>query len=263
MDISYLKKTIQELKECAIENFDENFNKYIETELRDGYADDPGYYVIEDLNYYLYWIDLAVQLKEPIIFLLNKISYDDEEYKLLMECIQIKRVIDHNIIKYKISTNNLDNSQRISISEDIGYDIEEMYPTKWEPFSITDKIKEKEEAIRMIYDFLRNKWKAVEVDFDTFKIHFQEGKTGTGLINWNQQLQYLAFLYKQLFNGSIITNNCKTDKDKCRLVSSHFKLKGEPLKIDSLKSTWSNPIDYDDYKAENFIKEFKNKFDIN
>ncbi len=253
MDLAWVNKKIARLKEMAIDKVDYHILIFMKEEIFEGIHDDEGYYLIDDWNYYFYWIELANNLKEVINLLIEYEISSNRINEMLQECVKIKSVIDRKLIKYQERTKNQDRYLSKTITKHLEYNFSKGIDN---PYSYIQLIGNEDQQIKIIeslHDFLIS-WGKITVLIDEFKPHFMPTQDQTSLIPWKGYQNNIVYLFKLLFHNAIVINPLKHKKEKIILISSHFSNpEGKPLNPDSLSSKFSDSGNDDKGQPQNYI----------
>lgn len=211
------QKAVQELKDKVINNVDLHFNNYIIEELKD--VDDDDYFLIDSVNWSIYWTDRLSELKPVMDQLLQNISLfaDKEPYdKLLYECVELKRIIDSNILKYEIAIKKEDAIDAYEIMRYAG--IYKRAPKFPEPiiFSETDG------KIKALCEGLKNIWGYIDLSYEEFKAHTSKSNNGFEKIKWKTNDSDLALLIIVLVRYNFLPKIYTRRINQVRLIMTHF-----------------------------------------
>nr|WP_319272369.1 hypothetical protein [uncultured Draconibacterium sp.] len=239
MDLEKIKAQIATFKDKAIDNVERNFNDYILEDLIEYTNENSDYYLIDSMNYYLYWLELAIDLN-PIIKNLTSSFNRDKSYKIVLnEYLQLKAEVDKKLIYYYSLTKNENQTNLIEIGEDISNEISINTKSITEPIEIQESYNQNDALLDSLYHLLRNEWKSINCESGLFKEHFYIKRKMTNRITWNDKTETLLALIKELIKSNIIINNLSRQQDICLLISQHFINKhNKPFKLPSLRTTY-------------------------
>lgn len=235
MDIENVKMKLAFLRERAIDEVEKNFNKYVLEDFLD--AGESSYFLIDSASWSLYYQELLAELNELINYIL---SFPESaigrpvENSYLLECIDLKRVIDANIIKYELTTIEESKVNTSDIFDFIGVNIDKT------PIRIPIRLTKYagEYGIQRLYKGLNEKFNYIDISMDEFENHFN-GRDQSP-IKWKGSTQDLLMLIIFLANASIIPEKFKSNRYRSKLVLDHFiKSDGTRFNIYSINSMFS------------------------
>jgi hypothetical protein len=235
MDIENVKKRLASLRERAIDKVENNFNKYVLEDFLD--AGESSYFLIDSVSWSYYFQDLLAELNELMNYIL---SFPESaigraaDNIYMLECIDLKRVIDANILKYELATLEESKVNTSDIFDYIGVNIDNT--PKPTPISLTKYAGEY--GIQRLHKGLNEQFNYIDIAMDEFENHFK-GQTQSP-IKWKGSTQDLLMLIIFLANASIIPEKYKSNKYRSKLVLDHFtKPDGSRFNISSINSMFS------------------------
>jgi hypothetical protein len=235
MDIEIVKKRLASLREKAVDKVEANFNKYVLEDFLD--AGESSYFLIDSVSWSYYFQDLLAELNELMNYILSfpvsAIGQASDNIYML-ECIDLKRVIDANIIKYELATLEESKLSTIDIFDYIGVNIDKT--PKPEPIRLTNNAGQF--LIQRLHKGLKEQFNYIDITVEEFETHFN-GQSRT-YIKWKGSTQNLLMLIIFLAKAGFISERFKSNKYRSRLVLDHFtKSDGTRFNIYSINSMFS------------------------
>ena len=210
------ESTIQDLTDKYIDNVEVNFNLYLLNDISDAGEIDQ---LFDKESWYLYYLTGAWDLHGIMNLLLGD---PEENRELLLKAINIKRVVDKELIKHA-------NEDYELIYKDLAFNNQHSKVIELNH----EKIKETQEFLDNLFTALKNKnW--IDSDVDQFKSNFVESNNQV-YINWTSTRVFLAGTIKYLAQKQYINFQDRP----VDLMSKHFRLKNKLANRKSLEVTYS------------------------
>jgi hypothetical protein len=235
MDIENVKNGLASIRKRAIDEVEVNFNKYVLEDFLD--AGESSYFLIDSVSWSYYFQDLLAELNDIMNYILSFPASAIERASdniYMLECIDLKRVIDANIIKYELASLEESKVSTTDIFDFIGVNIDKT--PKPTPIKLTNYAGEY--CIQRLHKGLKEQFNYIDITIDEFENHFKGH--AQSLIKWKGSTQDLLMLIIFLANSSIIPEKYKSNKYRSKLVLDHFtKPDGSRFNIYSINSMFS------------------------
>lgn len=226
-----LKERIDELKDRSIHNVKKHFYEYI---LEDYY--DAGFdsidYLIEQDDWYHYWLNLRVDIRELRSEILGEVDFtksirDDN----LLQLIEIQEVVDKELIS---------NCESDNPYKQIMVDLGSLNSNETPPIKSNIKVSKLNAIFNCIH-----KLGLINCNKQEFTNHFKV-HSNDKIVWYGSQID-LIYFFKILIDYKIIFVSGRVSK----VVMAHFKIKNEEIKRGSFDSAWSEKSteSVDDYET--------------
>jgi len=252
MDAESLKKEIAELEEKVFTNVDYHFNIHI---LED-YEDIAGFqffYLIDDHDWYLYWLYIEKDLLSLLEFLIPAPGLMDETQKVLT----FKRIVDEKLLNLTDQDHN-----KIYIDLELWEDPNKKYSSDTNYLRLNVFENDLEEAISIFYSYLRNHAFISNDHSVAFNRNFMVADKPIEKIIWEKYMNQLVGMLKYLIQEGYIFGD---PSEIPTIIHKHFiirRLSGS-TNVESIQKTvakvnfhkMGTGIQY------NFINELAKKLD--
>lgn len=239
MDINniYEKINLIELK-CLTEK-EKHFSEFVATDYIEMMlifqqpSSQEHLYIIDDYDWYLYFLDVARDLNEIITLIIsNELFKNSECRQYLNKAVNLKREIDKTLL-------NLSKGDKNRIYADL--DLFFANPTienkkNNNPFiKLNPKEVTPEETVKNLHKLLKRKGLISQDIESSFRNHFQKSGSNEFIV-WEDNMTNLVRLMVYLSNQGFIVNKIPSLP---YLIITHFKLSEKEFNQNSLKRTIS------------------------
>jgi len=205
MNEAEIKKKIELLTEMVITKVDYHFHECVLEDILDcGQVE----YLIDEVSWQLYWLDVAHSLNDLMNELISywfDVKKDFRDY--LLECVKIKTIVDEKLKKF----------DKNEVFEDLGYEINR-------------EVSNKNFVVRVTNDemtvFIQNLYKQlytnslIDIDFEEFIPHFDKYTSSQTKIKWFGTEIELVSLFNILINKGVFKQPHKSNYLK--MITHHF-----------------------------------------
>jgi len=238
MDLDFLTQRIEALKHKVITDPQLLFNDFLIEDFNDQLNEDGYLYLIDDYDWYLYWINCGKDINDLLESSLNNPpeGYPD----ILNELTQIKRVVDKKLLKLAKG-----DTRRIYIDLELIKDVQPK-DIKHLHLRFNNLSSNLDDLISCFYSYL-SKAAYISDPFDQkFKNNFKDTEDFRP-ITWEKPMNHVAALLKYLIVEGILFGEIEVIY---YLIKSHFNIRLlSDLNEKSIKRTINN-IDFRKYKLK-------------
>ena len=220
MNFDEIKKEISYYREAAIDNVEYHINDHFAEDIIDAGMVD---YIISDYDYYFYWMDKAKYLSD----LMNRLIYDhhiqnfekkNEDvagkiYEYLIECVDIKRVIDKNL------RDSRDFNEQ-EVEEWMGLEVKKELKSDFIPIMGNENIQKTISS--ELFKLLQSKG-FINIESGNFERHFKPVSGNLSKIQWlGTEIEIVALIHLMVTKNIIPKSQ---QKNKAKIIANHFENK--------------------------------------
>jgi len=196
MDENHIKTKIERFRKITIDEVQDNFQDYIALDMVDA---GEANYLIDDLSWYLYWLDVVKEITDFMNYLIVEHHAGKKHYRdYLLECIKFRQIVDKELMN-----NPHFNSEEVAV--EMGGEI---YSPKTESVEqdfihILGDDSKREMLIGNLFKELNVKG-FIDVAFDEFAKHFLSSTDETPKIRWyGTEVQITSLFLNLVYQGII------------------------------------------------------------
>ncbi len=253
MDAERLKKEIADLEEKVITKIDYHFNWYIMID----YSEIPDFhylYLIDDYDWYLYWIDVERDILGLLDYL---IPVDDGLIDETQNVLSMKRIVDKKLLELSDNDDN-----QIYIDLDLIEDPNKRVEADSNYIKLNVYGDDLDEAISIFYSYLRSNGFISNNRTVSFDRNFRQTDQVLEKMVWKKNMNQLVGMLKYLIQVGYIFGD---PSEIPAIIDKHFTIRrlSGSTNVESIQKTVAK-VNFNKSKPGvpfNFIYELAKKLD--